>query len=33
MVPPAWNRDPRPEMRTVCETFAEAMVRELKLVR
>ena len=33
MVPPTWRRDPRPEMRVVVDSFAEAMVRELKLVR
>jgi hypothetical protein len=33
MVPPNWHRDPRPEMRSVCDAFAEAMVRELRLVR
>jgi len=33
MVPPKWHRDPRPEMRLVVDSFAEAMVRELKLVR
>ena len=33
MVPPKWHRDPRPEMRIVADSFAEALVRELKLVR
>jgi hypothetical protein len=33
MVPAKWKRDPRPEMRLVIDSFAEAMVRELKLVR
>jgi hypothetical protein len=33
MVPQKWHRDPRPEMRSVCDTFAEAMVRELRLMR
>jgi hypothetical protein len=33
MVPPKWQRDRRPEMRLVIDSFAEAMVRELKLVR
>ena len=33
MVPQKWHRDRRPEMRVVIDSFAEAMVRELKLVR
>lgn len=33
LVPPKWHRDPRPEMHLVIDSFAEAMVRELKLVR
>jgi hypothetical protein len=33
MLPQKWQRDPRPEMRVVVDSFAEAMVRELKLVR
>jgi hypothetical protein len=33
LVPAKWHRDPRPEMRVVVDSFAEAMVRELKLVR
>ena len=33
MLPQKWQRDPRPEMRVVVDSFAEAIVRELKLVR
>jgi hypothetical protein len=33
MVPFKWQHDPRPEMRIVADSFAEALVRELKLVR
>jgi hypothetical protein len=33
MVPFRWQHDPRPEMRVVADSFAEALVRELKLVR
>jgi hypothetical protein len=33
LVPLKWQHDPRPEMRLVTDSFAEALVRELKLVR
>jgi hypothetical protein len=33
LVPPKWQRDPRPEMRLVVDAFAESMVRQLRVVR